>query len=509
MIAKLLCRNIIMTSKICPKTGREVFCANNAKRPMNSFESHCSHVSPFEAELKPGSFLILGVPGGVAPVWSWANKSPCLANSASTTTSGWKHWRKSEDISGNSKLGEVTWIGLLFEFHLSSTSSMSQVVCRYRAYSEKKSENTTTCDKEWMITAVHLSCILGSPNCERSNSNSTVTGEIDHAMQRRLLRWTTQNSQTAHVAGFQSKKKRCVTSFLWRLITHPFNIAASFFLPHMCCRRFAGRLRNRTNCTPCSGVPKGPKEQQSWTMEDQTGPIRAPQLHKSSVVPVVSLCAHGVGWGKIATCISGLSGTSWLFGHTVHTKPFTLWPSDRANDSNCNRSHLFRAKSDCLDCLNFVLYWTMAIEPAPIRKVKPAGTYLNLAMLIRVNSNSRSKSVWIVPLGVRDAALLIILPWSTASTPSSTDLFVTVAQDCGRRLEDTHRQIRCEGNLQHRHRSCNELYLQESAWLSIHQNHVTLPQTSCRYLHNRNANLTQNQKKESLHTLRLCILLQK
>ena len=137
----------------------------------------------------------------------------------------------------------------------------------------------------------------------------------------------------------------------------------------------------------------------------------------------------------------------------------------------------------------------MAIERAPIRKAKPAGTYLNLAMLICVNSNSRSKSVWIVSLGVRDAALLIILPWSTASTPSSTDLFVAVAQDCGRRLEDTHGQIRCEANLQHCHWSWNELYLQESAWLSIHQDHVTLPQTSCRYLHNRNANLTQNKKR--------------
>lgn len=37
-----------MTSKICPKTGREVFCANNAKMPMSSFESHCSHVAPFK-----------------------------------------------------------------------------------------------------------------------------------------------------------------------------------------------------------------------------------------------------------------------------------------------------------------------------------------------------------------------------------------------------------------------------------------------------------------------------
>ena len=141
-----------MTSKICPKTGREVFCANNAKMPMSSFESHCSHVSPFEAELNPGSFLILGVPGGVAPVWSWADKSPCLANSASMTTSGWKHWRKSEHISGKSKLGEVTWIGLLFEFHLSSTSSMSQVVCRYGAYPEKKVKTPLLATRnEWLL----------------------------------------------------------------------------------------------------------------------------------------------------------------------------------------------------------------------------------------------------------------------------------------------------------------------------------------------------------------------
>ena len=244
MIAKLLCRNIIMTSKICPKTGREVFCADNAKRPMNSFESHCSHVSPFEAELNPGSFLILGVPGGVAPVWSWADKSPCLANSASMTTSGWKHWRKSGDISGNSKLGEVTWIGLLFEFHLSSTCPANYRRPSLRlsvgtGHIMKNCENPTTCDKEWTITRdKHLSCILGSPNCERSNSNSTVTGKIDYAMQRRLLRWTTQNSQTAHVAA----------SFLWRLIKHPFNIAASFCLPHMCCRRFAGRPER------CSGT---------------------------------------------------------------------------------------------------------------------------------------------------------------------------------------------------------------------------------------------------------------
>lgn len=119
-------------------------------------------------------------------------------------------------------------------------------------------------------------------------------------------------------------------------------------------------------------------------------------------------------------------------------------------------------------------------------------------MLISVNSNSRSKSVWKESLGA-DAALLIILPWLTASTPSSTDLFVTVAQDCARRLEDTHRQIRCEGNLQHRHRSWNELYLQESAWLFIHQDHVTLPQTSCRYLHNRNANLTQHRKNKGFY----------
>ena len=244
-------------------------------------------------------------------------------------------------------------------------------------------------------------------------------------------------------------------------------------------------------------------------MEDQTGPIRAPQLHKSSVVPVVSLCAHGVGWGKIATCISGLSGTSWLFGHTVHTKPFTLWPSDRAKDSNCNRSHLFRAKSDCLDCFNFVLYWTMAIERAPIRKVKPAGTYLNLAMLIRVNSNSTSKSVWIVPLGVRDAALLIILPWSTASTPSSTDLFVTVAQDLWAEVG--------------RHPPANPVWRQSSApspeleWtLFARVCLVVHPPGSCHPPSNElqappqsKCKLDPKQKKESLHTLRLCILLQK
>ena len=264
----------------------------------------------------------------------------------------------------------------------------------------------------------------------------------------------------------------------------------------MCCRRFAGRPER------CSGTIQTVHRAAEFRKEGKNsnaGPIRAPQLHKSSVVPVVSLCAHGVGRGKIATCISGLSGTSWLFGHTVHTKPFTLWPSDRANDSNCNTSLLFRAKSDCLDCSNFALYWTMAIERAPIRKVKPAGTYLNLAMLVRVNSNSRSKSVWIVSLGVWDAALLIILPWSTASTPSSTDLFVTVAQDCGRSFKDSHRQIRCEAKLQHCHWSWNEIHLQQSAWLSIHQDHITLPQTSCWYLHNRNANLTQHWKNKGFY----------
>ena len=444
---------------------------------------------PTQAKLNPGSCLILGVPGGVAPVWSWADKSPCLANSASITTWGQKHWRK---------YGEVTWIGLL-RIHFSSTCPANYRPClRWSVgtgHIRKNHENPTTCDKEWMITSdIHLSCILGSPNCDRSNSNSTVTGEIDHTMQRRLLKWT-QNSQTAHVACANPKIciKRYLDSFLWRLIKHRFNIAVSIFLPYTC---VAGGLLEGLSDAWCKAqepyklyTVQRSSERTKRTAELDRGTTNwaNPSTTTSQVISCAS-CEFACTWKWLRQNCNLQIGP---IGHQLTLRSIlctpSLSPSDSAYDSNCNRSHLFRAKS----------YRTMVAElwVSPYQRGETCRHMLESSYadsLISMNSNSRSKSVWIVSLGVWDAALLIILPWSTASTPSSTDLFVAVAQDCGRNLKGTHSQIRCEGKFQHHDRSWNEIHLQQSAWLSIHQDHVTLPQTSCWYLHNRNANLTQN-----------------